>query len=682
MPACAAPVLFFKFRTGVTVKSFKPLLFVLLSWQLLSPLSLAVLPPYEALWDSQAVPVLDRYCFRCHAGVRQKSGLDLRSLDTILRGGDHGPSIVPGRADESRLLQYLKPEADPHMPPEGKKQLTPAEIEALRQWVNHLPPTPAADANTNSWVEAYLSDLRSNARPADLPGPETDPAEAIDAILAADWRAEGITPAARCDDRTFVRRICLDLAGRIPAPEEVASFLSSPDENRRGMLVESLLRSPEYAWHFRDLFDLVLLGRPNSRRETARHNNGWTAYLEDAFGRNRPWNEVVRELIVGRSTNTMARGATQYLYERKNNHQAMAEAVAPIAFGVQIGCAQCHNHPLSWEIEQRHYWGLVAAFNRSKNVETSAGIGVAESAIGGFVQFTNLKKESQPAVLAFLNGKTVAEKRPDQNAKETDAPDLYCVAPPKEGQKAETAAVPKFSRREALADAITHENPRLARAFVNRMWQLLLGRGIVHPVDQMDSRHRPSHPELLDWLANDFERHGYDVQRLVRALVSSRAYQLETKTPGRTPPPAPSFARATDKPLTAEQLAASVFVALKGAAGSDAEREELHAALAQKIPELMPAVYNPSLEQALFWSNSPIIDTLLQPKEGSLAAQILALQSKEERFTRAYLGILGRYPEAEEMEAMKGLELSTRPEAGIKSLLWALLSSAEFQLNH
>ena len=105
--------------------------------------SQASMPQHERMWDNEVLPVLDRYCFKCHAGVRQKSGLDLRSLDTILRGGEHGPAVIPGKPDESRLLAFLAPEADPHMPPEGKKQVTPAEIDLLRQWITTLP-VPAA----------------------------------------------------------------------------------------------------------------------------------------------------------------------------------------------------------------------------------------------------------------------------------------------------------------------------------------------------------------------------------------------------------------------------------------------------------------------------------------------------------------------------------------------------------
>ena len=176
----------------------------------------------------------------------------------------------------------------------------------------------------------------------------------------------------------------------------------------------------------------------------------------------------------------------------------MAEAVAPVVFGTQIKCAQCHDHPLAHEIKQSHYWGMVAAFNRSKNVETAQGIGLAESAVGGFISFANLQKESQAATLSFLNGVQVDETRPEPDQKEEDLAELYAIAPAKEGNSP-GCHIPLFSRRAELARAVTQDNPMLAEATVNRLYgALLMGRGLVHPVDEMNSKHPASHPQLLD----------------------------------------------------------------------------------------------------------------------------------------------------------------------------------------
>ena len=150
---------------------------------------------------------------------------------------------------------------------------------------------------------------------------------------------------------------------------------------------------------------------------------------------------------------------------------------------------------------------------------------MAESAVGGFISFANLQKESQAATLSFLNGVQVDETRPEPDQKEEDLAELYAIAPPKEGNSLQAASIPLFSRRAELARAVTQDTPMLAAATVNRLWALLMGRGLVHPVDEMNSKHPASHPQLLDWLARDFEAHEYRLHHLVRSIVLSQAYQ-------------------------------------------------------------------------------------------------------------------------------------------------------------
>jgi hypothetical protein len=454
----------------------------------------------------------------------------------------------------------------------------------------------------------------------------------------------------------------------------------------------------------REIFDTVLMERRGREWETRRNDQKWFAFLEDAFARNRPWNEVVRDLIVARPDLAEERGAVWYLYERQNNAQAIAESLAPVVFGVQVKCAQCHDHMVAREIKQAHYWGMVAAFNRSKNVDTPKGPGVAESAIGGFVSFANLKKESQPALLTFFNDRTIDEQRPKEGEKETDAPELYIVPPGKQTEpsdnrpqrrrrqaapKADEVALPKFSRRAAFADAVTKDNPLLARAMVNRVWAMLFGRGLVHPVDLMDSKHPASHPELLNWLSRDFERSGYDVKRLIRTLCNTKAYQLDSRPArrGNAKAPAETFARALDKPLSAEQLLRTLVVATGNPADKDgkiaglSERELRHAFIAQ-FPDLFPAEYNATLAQAMFFSNSPLFDQLLSPRGDNLAARLAAEKNAEARVRRAFEAVFAREPDREELRECAAYLAARSPEAGVKQLLWAMLSSAEFQLNH
>ena len=637
----------------------------------------------ETLYQRRVAPLIDKYCLKCHAGVQQKGGLDLRSLETALRGGESGSALIPGKPNESHLFQFVSPKAANHMPPDPKRQLTAEEISLLKTWIASLPAAktkpPAEKAAHTAWVTQYMANYRKTLPTIPPPPAKLSASAAIDWFLQANWKQNKIEPAPLCSDAVFARRVYLDVAGRIPSANELNQFASDKAIDKRPRLVTKLLASDDYARYLREVFDTALMGRPNRNASHERADKGWNKYLEDSFRANRPWNAMVRDLLVARSTNDTNKGAFWFVAERKNSYQAIAEAVAPVVFGVQVKCAQCHNHPLAWEIEQRHYWGLVAAFNRSKNVETEAGTGVAESAVGGFINFANLKKESQPATLVFLNGKSVAERIPAMDEKETDSPELYQVPPTKEG-KAKSPAVPKFSRREAFADAVTKDNPLLARAQVNRVWAMLMGRGFVQPVDQIDSWHRTSHPELLEWLSRDFERSGYDIKNLVKTIVLSRAYQLDSKPTGKILPLPETFARALEKPLSAEQLMRSLWIATGNKL--EANPADLERSFAATFPDIMPDTYNPSLQQALFLTNSPVLDQLLKPAPGNTVAKLLGIPMNEARVREAFRMVLGRTPDAVELKQCQSLFAAGTPERNTKNLLWALLTSAEFQVNH
>lgn len=644
----------------------------------------------DELWYTQVEPLLDRSCFKCHGGVRQKSGLDLRSLEKILEGGDRGPAINPGEPEESHLYQFVLKSGDPHMPQDERKQLGDREIAAIRDWIKALPKTSSLQngaSNSLTFAEMYVSALRASQKPTWIPPDALAPHEVIDRFIQLAWKERNIQGNSICDDRAFARRVYLDLAGRIPSQVELVSFLEDRAAEKRARLVDSLLDGDEYPRRLREVFDVILMERRDANIENERREHGWFAFLEHAFRENYGWDRILREIILARPVNAKDQGAIWYVYERKNNYQAISEALAPIAFGFQIGCAQCHNHPLAAEVEQRHYWGLVAAFNRSKNVECTSGSGVAESAIGGFINFTNLKKESQPVQLAFLNGSVIPEARPAEGEKETDSSERYLIPPPKEKEKPEQPSVPKFSRRQKLADAITQNNPQLARAFVNRIWALLLGRGLVQPVDQIDARHRPSHPELFDWLAKDFERSGYDIKHLVREIVLSQTYQLKSRPTQRTAAPPETFARALEKPLSGEQLSSSWIVATGNPISNDGkvaghDEREVRQAFVRQFGEVLSPEYNASLQQATFLSNSPILEDLLQPRDGNTMARLIDMESNTDRVQFAFEAVLGRNPDSEESKECTSFLDEKSTEKGTRDLLWALLADPEFQMNH
>jgi len=614
------------------------------------------------LWSAKVQPLLDLQCVKCHGPIEQHGGLELDTPAAVLKGGDDGAVIVPGHPEASRLFQNLAADADQHMPPE--KQLTDADRDIVREWIAALaaaPSEPIAQLTSQLTVQPTNQLAKEPVARRQF----ATVTEAIDGCIAEGWASRGVEPAAPVDDRTWCRRVFLDLAGRIPTSAECDEFLSLPAETRRSTLVDRLLVSDDYAVRMRELWDVFLMGRvKRGGHEDRRRQNGWWTYLENAFRTNRPWDETVRELLIARPDSPDTKGASWFLYERRNDHQLIAEAVAPVVYGTRIDCAQCHDHPLAREIKQSHYWGLVAAFNRGKNVEGTTN--VAESAVGGFVNFTNLKKESQPALIALLNGRTVPENWPAGDQKEEDSDDKY-VDP------AASPRVPKFSRREAFADAATRDNPLLARGFVNRLWAVLLGGGIVSPVDEMNARNTPSHPELLDWLSQDFAAHHYDIRRLVRGVVLSRVYALG---PAVGPVPPDAFAGARERPLTAEQLARSWRIA----AGLSPDDDALRRATISALPDVLPRDYNATFQQAQFLSNAPSLMEILRPVPGSTAASLADLPDSSARVREAFLAVYGRMPDAEEAtQAAAFLETrSDKPAEAIRDLLWALLASAEF----
>lgn len=641
----------------------------------------------DPFWSAHVEPLLQAKCSRCHSPTKSRSGLDLSSFQSILRGGDHGAAVLPGRPDDSPMVRLVEMGSDPHMPP--KEQLSREEIDLLRTWVQRLTNSAhsTATASTADPKDPVGTDRVKTPKSRIHPRASWTPERAIDAFLAEGWRNQRVQPARATDDASWLRRIHLDLVGRIPTAIERQQFLRDRRKDRRQRVVDALLASPEHARHLAEVMDTVLMGRRGTEWETKRRDNHWQAFLETAFRENRPWDAVVRDLIVARPEGGVDRGAQWFLYERRNNAQAMAEALAPVVFGVQIQCAQCHDHMVAREIKQAHYWGLVAALNRSKNVDTPNGPGVSESAIGGFASFANLRKESQPALMTLFNGRTIPETWPKEGEKESDDAGKYQTPPAPAKESPQVVAVPRFSRRASLAEAVTRDNPLLARAMVNRIWALLLGRGLVHPVELMDSKHPASHPELLDWLAADFARNGHDVRRLIRAIVRTRAYQLDSR-PSHDPAPAPeTFARAIEKPLTAEQLYRSLRIATGNAGGTsetkpDGAEATLRQAFIRQFPDVFPAEYNASLQQAMFLSNSPLFDALLQPRDGNLVSRLEAIQDPGERVRQTFVEVLGRDPDRlERDESLRYLEAHPGA-AGTRHLAWALLTGTEFQTNH
>ena len=238
-----------------------------------------------------------------------------------------------------------------------------------------------------------------------------------------------------------------------------------------------------------------------------------------------------------------------------------------------------------------------------------------------------------------------------------------------------------------MAELVTHDNPLLARSFVNRMWTIIMGRGLVHPSDRMDSSHPPSHPDLLAWLAHDFEQNGYDVRRLVRIICLSETYQLDSKWASGSKPQPDLFASGMEKPLRAEVMLRSLLISVgeqPDASGDLPGYDSLERMFNDRFPEVLSTEFTPNLRQGLFLTNNKKLDELLKPEKENTTALLLKQPGPREQVDAAFIKVLGRLPDRDEKRATLDFmaERLKNRETAVRELLWALLTSAEFRFNH
>ncbi|QDV22392.1 DUF1553 domain-containing protein [Aureliella helgolandensis] len=668
----------------------------------------------ETIWEQSLRPLLVENCFECHRASEHSGQLELETIASLLRGGLSGPAIDPQSVEQSLLLTVLLPDAVGHMPPEG--QLTDAEIELVQGWLTlfasaSLPEdwldSPSPTSPTQQKQDGETTGQALQRLPLGL-----NPSQVIDLATEAAWQANELQPTKLTSDASFVRRVYLDLVGRIPTQQERANYLASTAFDKREQLVDQLLGSDEHASHLATVLDAILIGRTSDREVKRRQSSGWFDFLTHSIAENRPWNEVAQAMLEARPQTELDRGAVWYLYSRKDKHQDIAEAISKDLFGVQIDCAQCHDHPLADEIKQAHYWGLVAFFNRSTNVDTPQGPRIAEAAIGGFSEFANLRGQSSPNRLVFLQTEPLPEARPAEGEKEEERDDLY---EPHSKESAEPK-VPKFSRRKAFVEEVFSGHPLVAKAMVNRMWGWMLGRGLVHPVNALDSFHPASHPELLDWLARDFEHSNYNLRRLLRSMALSRTYQLDSSLTASSDPK--WFTSALAKPLTAESLYQSFQVALDLKHPEHWDTLDRKTAFANLFPDVLAEESLSNVSQGLWLTNGPQLQEMASVEHSNTLSQVSQLSETREVVTQLFVKILGRHPTDEEVsECTNYLEASPSPSSAnpapdqssaltekierppsprvpppqpssqarqlkIEGLAWALLTSAEFRFNH
>jgi hypothetical protein len=535
-------------------------------------------------------------------------------------------------------------------------------------------------------VAAVLFLSQSASRAGDLPPHDRPVAAVVDHYIDAALRKEGIKATPAADGATLIRRLTLDLVGRIPTAAEWRAFVESTDPDKLAKLVDRLMASPGFVRHQATEFDTMLMaGEKGSVRE----------YLAAAIGDNRHWDQIFREILLPDQTDTRTKPAAEYLRRKVKDLDRLTAEVSSTFFGVNISCAQCHDHPLVRDWKQDHFYGMKSFLSRTFiSGNENAGF-VAERGYGT-IKFKTTDDVERQARLMFLTGSRVDDPEAKEPSKEEQKKEKEALDRAKKDKVPPPA--PSFSARAKLVEVALRPADRefFAKAIVNRIWHRLYGQGLVMPLDQMHSANPASHPELLAWLARDTAEHGYDLRRLIRGLVMSEAYARGSYWEAGEPPRASLFAVALLRPLTPAQLATSLRLATVDPASvpSDYQSELFEQrieALEKSGRPLTASLTTTSgdaqigVAEALFFSNSKQIESeLLGEAPDRLIGRLKQTSGSTELIDLAVRTVLARPPDDDEIRMLGAYlgERTDRPDDASQQLVWALLTSSEFRFNH
>jgi hypothetical protein len=496
----------------------------------------------------------------------------------------------------------------------------------------------------------------------------------IDLLINAKLAAAGVNPVALADDAEFLRRVYLDLAGRIPRAMDVRDFLQDADPNKRQRLVESLLESPNYVSHFTNVWRALLLPQANNQ-QIQFLVGGFEGWLRERLRDNTPYDQMVRELLTTPMTSAGMPGGPRSGFDPNKPspiafYQAselkpenLAGATSRLFLGVKLECAQCHDHPhASWTRKQ--FWDYAAFFS-----------GIQARGDGGvFVQVT---------------------EAPESRTLKIPGTDKFAQARFLDGT--EPRWQDGMQSRAALAVWTTMgNNPYFARAAANRLWAHFFGLGLAEPVDDLSDQNPPSHPELLDELARQLSANRFDLKYLIRAITATQAYQRTSavSNPNQTDPHL--FARMAVRGLSGEQLFDSLVTATYfhepeqqplqfGQGPVNSPRAQF---LAKFASQEKRTEYHTSILQALSLMNGKFIEdaTSLAQSRTLAAVADSPFQNRAQRVETLYIATLSRKPRPEELTRMVKYVESGGPRnsetAALADVFWALLNSAEFMLNH
>lgn len=546
-----------------------------------------------------------------------------------------------------------------------------------------------AEHTTNeNIVEPIISDR--DALPFDASS-DLQVVEFINDQLRLKWDENNVAPSPRATEGEWIRRVHLDLLGRIPTPLEVESFLNTSDASKRAILLDSLLKSRGFASNFASVWTNLLVGRSRDRNID---REALFTYLKSQFGNNNPWSQTVTDLISAEGLAEQS-GPANFLLAHLNNEAVPATAItARIFLCQQIQCSQCHRHPTIPDWGQEKFWEFNAFFQRTI---------VEEKMV--FDEKTGQKKRIRQLV--------DTESVKVEPAYYEDLRGIMKVAYPRFAG-VDVKPLPQSTLRDQLAHLLTAgSDPQLAQAFVNRSWKHFFGYAFTRQVDDMGPHHEFSHPSLVDGIARAFVKSDYNVHRLIRWICLSDAYQLTSRSVAENKFDEPElgdlplFTRMYIKPLSPEQLFNSLLIAggvsteeLSRRGSSYAQREEwlqqfFTAIDNEENGEL--STFDGSLPKTLMMMNGELVKRASDPTQGHVLKNIVSDRdrSEAEHIQDLCLAALSRHPTPQELDAIRKtlrsqIRLRTShnmpPQLAYREafgdVYWAYLNSSEFSVNH
>lgn len=506
-------------------------------------------------------------------------------------------------------------------------------------------------------------------------------------------------------DEEFVRRLYLDLSGVIPTVDQTRSFLADDSPQKRQELIDHLLTSPQHARRLQNVFDEMLMERRGGNDVP---DVEWQNWLRESFRENKPWNQLVTEILSADGVDENLRPAAKFFLDRKFDIDLITRDIGRVFLGVDLECAQCHDHPSIDGYLQRHYYGLSAFLKRSyvftdpKSKKKVLGE-KAEGDVKFTSVFTSEEGQTDPRVLDLP---AIPDPEP--------AGDLYIAKP-----ASKVRGVPAYSRRLQLGQAmVAEDNVDFRLNIVNRLWAIMMGRGLVEPLDLRHADNPPSHPEVLNLLADEFHRRNYDVRWLLRELALTRTYQRSSHISAdqkQSTRSAEAFACGLLKPLSPEQLAWSALEAT-GIAALNMKKQEaallkaepdqaavkmadpwwrdetIHQALKSEVDAVVARFagqggqktgFEATADQALFMINGANVRKWLAFQGGALTDRLRKLDSPGNIAEELYVAVLSRLPSDDESALVTDyLAAVSDRETAIQEMTWALLTSAEFRFNH